>query len=83
MTADEWIKLHIVENVFEMEALKGALDKEEIEHFVREYRDTAYDGLFVLQKGYAAFYVKSQDLAAAQTIVNALGRFPHVILPED
>jgi hypothetical protein len=83
MTTNEWIKLHIVENVFEMEVLKGAIEKEEIEYFIREYKDTAYDGLFVLQKGYAAFFVKSQDLAAAQIIVNTLGRFPHVILPED
>jgi hypothetical protein len=83
MTAGEWTKLHIVENVFEMEALKGSLEKDEIEYFVREYKDTAYDGLFVLQKGYAAFYVKNQDLNAAHDIVSALGSLLHAVLPED
>jgi hypothetical protein len=83
MTADGWTKLHVVENVFEMEALRSALENDGIECFIKEYKDTAYDGLFVLQKGYAAFFVKNQDLIAAQNVVNTLGSLPNALLPEN
>jgi hypothetical protein len=83
MTSDKWVKVHTVENIFEMDTLKGALEKEEIEYVVREHKDTAYDGLFILQKGYASFFVRAEDETAVKTIVAGIRASLHVVHPED
>ena len=75
--------IHVAENIFELETLKSAFDRDEIEYLVKEYKDTAYDGLFILHKGYAALYVNDHDISAALAIVKALSTIPHVVLPED
>jgi hypothetical protein len=72
MTSGNWINIHTVENIFEMDLLKAALDKETIEYVMREHRDTAYDGLFILQKGYATLFVREADEAEARTIVRGV-----------
>ena len=54
---EKWIRIHTIESVFEMDMIKDALDKENIEYTIKEYKDTAYDGLFILQKGYASLSV--------------------------
>jgi hypothetical protein len=83
MTSDRWVKLHTVANIFEMDTLKSILEKEGIEYLAKEHKDTAYDGLFVLQKGYATFYVKETDEPAAMAIVESVKNLPHVVCPED
>ncbi len=83
MSSDRWIRLHSAENIFEMETLKAALEREEIEYVVKEHKDTAYDGLFVLQKGYATFFVRAKDEPAAKEIVTSVKNLPHVVLSED
>jgi len=83
MTSDRWIKLHSAESIFEMETLKAALDRDEIEYVVKEHKDTAYDGLFVLQKGYATFFIREKDEPAARQIVASVKNLPHVVLSED
>ena len=83
MASDSWIKIHTVENIFEMDTLKAALEKEGIEYVVREHRDTAYDGLFILQKGYASFFVKQEDEAAVTAILKGIKASLYVVHPED
>jgi hypothetical protein len=83
MTSDRWTKVHTVESIFEMDTLKAVLEKEGIEYLVKEHKDTAYDGLFVLQKGYATFYVKTEDETAAKEIAKTVKVLPHVAHPED
>lgn len=45
-------KLLILENEIEAQVLGHALQKREIPHLVKTYHDSAYDGLFQLQKGW-------------------------------
>jgi hypothetical protein len=45
-------KIAVLENQFEAQYLKEILDEREIPHFLRSYHDTAYDGLFQMQKGW-------------------------------
>ena len=68
MTSNRWKKAHTAESIFEMDLIKDALDKEGIEYVVKEHKDTAYDGLFVLQKGYATFFIKEDDQSAAMSM---------------
>ena len=83
MASDRWIKLNTVESIFEKETLEAALDREDIEYMAKEHRDTAYDGIFVLQKGYATFFVREKDEEAAREIAASVKNLPHVVLPED
>ena len=45
-------KLLILENEVEAQVLGHALEKREIPHLLKSYHDSAYDGLFQLQKGW-------------------------------
>ena len=81
--SDNWIKVHTVESIFEMDMLKDALDKEGIEYSVKEHRDTAYDGLFILQKGYASLFSKEADEQRVREIIRKIKNFPYVAYSQD
>ncbi|HAR95398.1 MAG TPA: hypothetical protein DCR97_05480 [Deltaproteobacteria bacterium] len=83
MTSDRWIKVHTTENIFETDTVRDALEKEDIEYVVREHKDTAYDGLFILQKGYATIFVEEENEAAAKEIIQRIQGMLYVASPED
>lgn len=83
MDPNRWVRIHTIESIFEMDMLKDALEKEGIDYSVKEYKDTAYDGLFILQKGYAALFVKEKDKETALTIVKHVKSFPYVAFSKD
>lgn len=83
MTSDRWIKAHTAENIFEMDTVRDALEREGIDYVVKEHKDTAYDGLFVLQKGYATFFVEEENEAAAKAIIKRIKGIPYVASSED
>jgi hypothetical protein len=45
-------KIAVLENQIEAQYLREILDHREIPHFLRSYHDSAYDGLFQMQKGW-------------------------------
>jgi hypothetical protein len=83
MNATGWVKAHTVESIFECDVLKDALDREGIEYMVREHKDTAYDGIFILQKGYATFFVRKKDEAAAKAVIRQIKNLPYVAFSKD
>jgi hypothetical protein len=83
MDLSNWVKACTVENIFELDTVKDALDTEGIEYKVKEYKDTAYDGLFILQKGYAALYVREEDEDRAAGIVRRIKSLPYVAFSKD
>jgi len=83
MYTNKWVRIHTIESIFEMDILKDALEKDGIEFSIKEYKDTAYDGLFVLQKGYAALFVKETDEVAATAIIKRLKSIPYVAYSKD
>jgi hypothetical protein len=83
MNPEKWKKIHIIESIFEMDMLKDTLDKEGLEYSIKEYKDTAYDGLFVLQKGYASLFVREKDEEQAQIIVKNICSLPYVAFSKD
>ena len=82
MDPNKWVKIHVVENIFEMDMIRDALDKEGIRHTIKEYRDTAYDGIFILQKGYASFSVMECDKDRA-LIIKRIKSLPYVAHSKD
>jgi hypothetical protein len=83
MNPTGWIKAHTVESIFESDVLKDAFDREGIEYLVREHKDTAYDGIFILQKGYATFFVRKKDEAAAKAVIRQIKNLPYVAFSKD
>jgi hypothetical protein len=83
MNLGKWKKIHVIENIFEMDMLKDALDNEGLEYTIKEYKDTAYDGLFVLQKGYASLFVRDKDEEKAKSIVKHIRSLPYVAFSKD
>jgi len=83
MNPDKWAKAHTAESIFEVDVIKDALDREGIEYMVREHKDTAYDGIFILQKGYATFFVREKDEAAAQAVIRQIKTLPYVVFSKD
>lgn len=51
------IKIAVLDNAIEAQLLSSVLTQYEIPHRLRSYHDTAYDGLFQLQKGWGEIYV--------------------------
>jgi len=43
-----------LDNQFEAQKIKEILNREGIPHIIRNYHDSAYDGLFVGQQGWGA-----------------------------
>jgi hypothetical protein len=63
MQADQesqYIKIVILENGIEAQLIGSILDQREIPHRVRSYHDTAYDGLFQVQKGWGKLYAPQE-----------------------
>jgi hypothetical protein len=83
MSSDRWVRIHTTENIFETDTIRDALDTEGIEYVVKEYKDTAYDGLFVLQKGCAAVFTQEEDEASAKAIIKRVKDIPYVAVSED
>lgn len=83
MDLNNAVKIHMIESIFEMDMLRDALDQENIEYEMKEYHDTAYDGLFILQKGYASLYVYKADQERALEIVRRIRTLPYVAYSKD
>lgn len=67
-----WKKVITLDNRFQADLLTDALEKEGIPFLLREYKDTAYDGLFIGQKGWATLMVDEASLEAARAIADDL-----------
>ena len=63
------VKIAVLENAIEAQLIGSILDQREIPHRLRSYYDTAYDGLFQMQKGWGKLYAsQSHKLEILQVI---------------
>jgi len=66
---EHFIRVAVVDNAMEAQVLSSFLDQYEIPHRLQSYHDTAYDGLFQLQKGWGAIHAPAEF---RQQILDAL-----------
>jgi hypothetical protein len=66
-----------------MDIIKDALEKEGISCTIKEHRDTAYDGLFILQKGYATLFFEERSKKKTLEIVKHIKSLPYVAYSKD
>jgi ketol-acid reductoisomerase len=81
--SNKWVKAHTIESIFEMDMIKDALEKEGFAYTIKEHKDTAYDGLFILQKGYATLFVEEGHKKKVQVIVKRIQNLPYVAHSKD
>jgi hypothetical protein len=72
MRDDRFKKIAVAENQFEADLITQTLADEGIPCLIRTYHDTAYDGLFITQKGWAAVMVPEDAAPQADAIITEL-----------
>jgi hypothetical protein len=53
---NEFVKIATLESLVEAQVMESILTDQRIPHRIRSFHDTAYDGLFQLQKGWGDLY---------------------------
>lgn len=76
---EEYVKICILENLFEAQRLKAALIEQDIPFVIENYSDSAYDGIFQAYLGWGAV----QSTAANRERILAIIRDLRSILPEE
>jgi hypothetical protein len=64
-----WTKAGVVENRFEGDRISQALREAEIPFLIKSFLDTAYDGLYIPQKGWGAVLVPEDFLEKAEQLI--------------
>ncbi len=67
---DQWVKAGTVENRFEGDRVTQALQEAGIPFLMKSFLDTAYDGLYIPQKGWGMVMVPEKDKAEAERIID-------------
>lgn len=77
LSREEFVSVKVAESAFEADRLRDALEQEGIPVLLRTFQDTAYDGIYVAQKGWGHVEVPESERARAERIVADLaGAFP-------
>jgi hypothetical protein len=68
-TMAHWVKAGVVENRFEGDRVSQALKEAEIPFMIKSFHDTAYDGLYIPQKGWGVVMVPESLRAEAEKLL--------------
>ncbi len=66
---DQWAKVGTVENRFEGDRISQALKEAGIRFLIKSFLDTAYDGLYIPQKGWGAVMVSEKNKEEAERLI--------------
>jgi len=66
------VKIFTLENRFVADLIKGELEREGIPVLIRSFTDTAYNGIYIPQKGWGEVRVPEKDKDRAKQIITAL-----------
>jgi hypothetical protein len=68
-TTDQWVKVGTVENRFEGDRISYALQEAGIPFLIKSFLDTAYDGLYIPQKGWGVVMVPKKNCEEAEKLI--------------
>jgi len=66
----DFVKIAVIENAIEAQLVSSLLTQYGIPHRLRSFHDTAYDGLFQLQKGWGEIRAAEENRAPILEILN-------------
>ena len=69
-TMDQWVKAGTVENRFEGDRISQALHEAGIPFLIKSFLDTAYDGLYIPQKGWGVVMVSEKNREEAEKLIS-------------
>ena len=69
MRGENFKKVTVAENRFEADLISQTLQQEGIPCLIRSYHDTAYDGIFIPQKGWGAIMVPEELEEKASSVI--------------
>ena len=69
-----WLKAGVINNRFEGDRISQSLNEAEIPFVVKSFLDTAYDGLYLPQKGWGAVMVPEAFAERAERIISEVKR---------
>lgn len=67
-----FVKIVSLDNVIEAQLMDSVLNEQAIPHMLRSYHDTAYDGLFQVQKGWGEVRAPEAFREAIQEILQSI-----------
>jgi methionyl-tRNA synthetase len=67
-----FVRVKTVEDRFEADIIKDALEKENVPVLVRSFQDTSFDGIFIPQKGWGIILVPEEHRDKAKYIIESL-----------
>lgn len=65
--------IYTLKNQIEAQVVETALKNAGIKFLIRTFEDTAYNGIFIAQKGFGQVLVDEKDRQRAEEIVEGLG----------
>jgi hypothetical protein len=68
-STEQWVKAGTVENRFEGDRISQVLQEAGIPFLIKSFLDTAYDGLYIPQKGWGIVMVSKKDQKEAARLV--------------
>lgn len=68
----EFVKIATLESLVEAQVVESILTDQHVPHRIRSFHDTAYDGLFQLQKGWGDLYAPASYEAEIIEILTAI-----------
>ena len=70
-----WVNAGVVENRFEGDRVSQALKEAGIPYMIKSFLDTAYDGLYLPQKGWGSIMVPEEFNSEAERIIAEVRTF--------
>jgi hypothetical protein len=67
---EHWVKVGTVENRFEGDRISQVLQEAGIPFLIKSFLDTAYDGLFIPQKGWGVVMVSEKHREEAERLIS-------------
>jgi len=67
---EPWVKVGTVENRFEGDRISQVLQEAGIPFLIKSFLDTAYDGLYIPQKGWGIVMVSKKDKEEAERLIS-------------
>jgi hypothetical protein len=67
---EQWVKAGTVENRFEGDRISQVLHEARIPFLIKSFLDTAYDGLYILQKGWGIVMVSKKHKEEAERLIS-------------
>ena len=66
---EQWVKVGTVDNRFEGDRISQVLQEIGIPFLIKSFLDTAYDGLYIPQKGWGIVMVSKKDKEEAEKLI--------------